>query len=1194
MRHTLILNHNFNQVCRVYELNTALFPMHKASSNSVKTTCSYCGVGCGIVVSKDRKGRLKIDGDVDHPVNKGMLCSKGMNLHYTTMDQSDRLLFPQMRWSRQHQMERASWDTAINRAAAVFKTFIDQHGPDSVGLYVSGQCLTEEYYLANKLTKGFLGTNNIDTNSRLCMSSAVVGYKEALGDDAVPISYEDIELSDCIFIAGANPAWCHPILFRRIEKHKAENPHVKVIVVDPRVTDSCTLADVHLQVYPGTDLSLFHAIGQYLIEKGMIDEDFITNHANGFEAYTKQVKSKTLKEYAAICQVSIDDIIAAARMIGQSKGFLTMWAMGLNQSTSGVNQNLALINLNLITGKIGKPGNGPFSLTGQPNAMGGREVGGLSNLLAAHRNLANPKHRQEVADFWGVEKIQEKPGLTATEMFEALKSGKMKAIWVICTNPSVSMPNARLVDEALKAAKFVVVQDISNNSDTAKYADLLLPAAGWLEKEGTMTNSERRITYLPKMIDAPGEALPDSEIILRFAQAMGYHGFDFKNTEGVYEEYTRLTKGTPIDISGLSYDRLKSERSIQWPVPYTNHPGTPRLFEDGQFLTDDKRANIHISGPENQHESLSDDFPLILTTGRIRDQWHTMTKTGKVAKLNKHIDKPRLEIHPVDARLRDIREGDPVIIKSTRGEVQVTATLTKNIKKGVVFLPMHWGKKLNSDTSRANNLTDDAVDPKSKQPGFKFSAVSVDKYNPPTRKVVVIGAGAAAYRFVNTYRNYNQTDQIVVFSKEKWPFYNRVLLPEYVNETKNWADLVKYTDQELAQLNLDLHPENPISSIDRESKKVTDAQGQEYAYDILIVATGSRAFIPPNAPMQLSGVFTMRDRDNADDLKKKLIPNSSVLIIGGGLLGLELAAALTEMDVNATIIQLGSRLMERQLDPIASSMLREYVEELGVQIYTNDEVTNIVENEDKKLQISLKSGHKLVQDAVVYAIGTRPNIGILKDSGIACGRGVLVNDYLQTSDSDIFALGEIAEHNKKMNGITAAAEQQADTCARFLAGDLTSYYTGTIPMNILKFPTLDLCSIGIPEIPVGGKNYGEITFLDKEALFYKKCIIHDDKLVGTILMGDKAEFAEYKELIDSGTELSDKRMRLLRSGNAPEPIKGKLVCSCNNVGEGNLKDAILSGKEDLNALCQSTGAGLGCGSCKSEVSRLIQSTLQPA
>jgi len=1165
--------------------------MIKRSQETFKTTCSYCGVGCGIIVSKDRKGRLLVEGDKDHPVNKGMLCSKGMNLHYTVMDQSDRLLTPQMRWSKNHPIQEVDWDTALERAASVFKTFIKNHGPDSVGLYVSGQCLTEEYYIANKLVKGFLGTNNIDTNSRLCMSSAVVGYKETLGDDAVPISYEDIELSDCMFIAGANPAWCHPILFRRIEKHKAENPNVKIIVADPRVTDSVALADLHLQVHPGTDEALFHGIARYLIDNNYISDDFINDHTNGFAPFAKQVKSKTLKEYASTCKVPVDDIEQAARWIGGAKGFLSMWAMGLNQSTSGVNQNLALINLHLITGKIGKPGNGPFSLTGQPNAMGGREVGGLSNLLAAHKNLNNPKHRKEVAAFWGVDKISEKAGLTATEMFQKLKSGEMKAIWVICTNPSVSLPNARLVDEGLSAAKFVVVQDISSRSDTVKYADLVLPAAGWLEKEGTMTNSERRITHLEKAVDPPGIAKPDLEILLEFGKKMGFHGFDFNNSEEVYEEHTMLTKGTPIDISGLSYQKLKEARSIQWPVPSPDHTGTKRLFENGEFLTPDGRANIHTPGPSNEHEPVSSHFPLILTTGRIRDQWHTMTKTGKVSKLKKHISKPVLEIHPKDAEARAIKDHDPVIISSARGEVQVNAQITTSIKQGVVFLPMHWGKMLGKDLSRANNLTNDTIDPKSKQPGYKFSAVEVSKYVPEKRKIVIVGAGAASYRFINTYREFNQEDEIVVFSKEKWPFYNRVLLPDYVNDTKEWQELVKYNQPELDALNIDLHIQNPIQEIDRKTKEVCDAKGVRHSYDILILATGSRAFVPPKAPIELPRVFTMRNKANADALKGKLNSGDTAVVIGGGLLGLELAAALTEMQVNVEIVQLGSQLMERQLDPVASAMLREYIEELGVNVHTDDEVIEIQEVDDSSMQVELKSSKRLQANAVIYAIGTRPNIQLGQEAGLTCKRGIIINEHLQSSDEHIFALGEIAEFENTLNGITAAAEQQADICARYLAGDVTSIYDGSVSLNILKFPSLDLCSIGTPKIPSAGKHYNEITFLDREALFYKKCIIHEDRLVGAILMGDKAEFVEFKELIASKTELSEKRLSLLRSGKTPEPVKGKLVCSCNNVGDGNLMEAIKKGNDSLNQLCEATGAGLGCGSCKTELVRLLKNNL---
>lgn len=1166
----------------------------RSSDKSFKTTCSYCGVGCGIIVKRDRKNNLVVEGDPEHPVNKGMLCSKGMSLHYAMQDKSDRLLYPEMRWSRNHPRQRVSWSTAMKRAAAVFKSIIDNHGPDAIGFYVSGQCLTEEYYLANKLVKGFIGTNNIDTNSRLCMSSAVVGYAKMLGEDSVPVCYDDIELADCFLIAGANPAWCHPILYRRIEAHKEKNPGVKIIVVDPRRTQTCANADLHLQINPGTDVYLYHAIARTLIESGEVDFDFISNHTEGFEEYKDSVFKYTVEEVAMICDVPIADIRLAASLISNAKGFLTMWAMGLNQSAIGVNKNLALISLNLITGHIGKPGSGPFSLTGQPNAMGGREVGGLATMLAAHRSFANPAHRKEVADFWGVERISEKPGLTATQMIDKLESGELKALWIICTNPLVSLPNSRRVEAALRNARFVVVQDISNLSDTLPLADLVLPAAGHFEKEGTMTNSERRISHLSKVVDPPGEAMADTEILTLFAKEMGYTGFDFQNTGEVFEEHCKLTGGTNIDITALSYDQLKNEGTVQWPVTSSNPRGTKRLFSDHQFYTPTKKARFYPLPAENLSEPNSNDYPLVLTTGRIRDQWHTMTKTGKVNKLKQHISRAHLDIHPLDAITRGIKHDDLVEISNKRGSVRVRAKVTDEVKKGVVFLPMHWGKILNQDLTRSNNLTSDVIDPFSKEPDFKFSAVEVVKYEKPPEKIIVVGAGAAAYRFVVTYRAANVRDEIVVFSKEIDPFYNRVLLPEYVNDSLPWSRLQKFREGEFEKLDVELHYENEITFIDRAKKIVKDKYGVRHRYDKLILATGCRAHVPKEAPIELPGVFTMRTRKDADDLKKFLKPNGHVLIIGGGLLGLELAASLREIDVRVSLTQLGSRLMERQIDTLAGQLLMEYVEELDIDVYLNDQVQSVnLSAIPKKFIAHLRSDRTLEVDAVVYAVGTRPNIEFAQDSGLEFGRGIVVNDYMQTSDPDIFAIGEIAEHEGKTLGITSAAEKQADVAANYIAGDPQSVYRGAVPMNILKFSGLDLCSIGIPEIPANSDGYDEILFIDRSMRYYKKCIIKDDRLVGAVLIGDKSEFAEFKELIENKIELSEKRKQLLRAGKALEPVLGKLVCSCGQVGSGNIQKLIERGCHTLNEICQTSGAGLGCGSCKPEIQQMIkESTVQ--
>ncbi|MCK5815209.1 MAG: molybdopterin-dependent oxidoreductase [Flavobacteriaceae bacterium] len=1168
---------------------------------SYKTTCSYCGVGCGIIVNKDSKGGLKVEGNPDYPVNKGMLCSKGMNLNYVVQDTSDRIMHPEMKWSRNHPMQQVSWDTAMDRAAAVFKSIIKKYGPDSVGFYVSGQCLTEEYYIINKLAKGFIGTNNIDTNSRLCMSSAVVGYKKMVGEDSVPISYDDIELADCFMIAGANPAWCHPILYRRLEKHKEENPDVKIIVVDPRKTQSCDIADLHLQILPGTDVVLYNAIARRLIEKNKTDVSFIKKHTSNFGLIKEVVFQTSLSEAAKICGITVSEIKKAAKYIGLASRFLSMWTMGLNQSVIGVDKNVSLLNISLLTGQIGKPGAGPFSLTGQPNAMGGREVGGMANLLAAHKDLANPEHRKEVADFWGGTEISEKPGLTATEMFEALDTGKLKAIWIVCTNPVVSLPDSLKVEAALKKAKFVIVQDISHNSETTKYADLILPAAGWLEKEGTMTNSERRVSYLEKGIDPPGEALPDVEIFTKFAQKMNFEGFDYENTGEIFDEHCLLTKGTNIDISGLSYDRLKSEGSMQWPVPTKEHKGTSRLFLDKEFYTSSGKANFNVPQyTKNQSEKLSKEFPLILTTGRVRDQWHTRTKTGKVNRLKTHTPAPYLEMNSVDAFERNIKEDDVVIINSARGEVRVKVKLNFDIKRGVVFMPMHWGKVLGNDFGRANNLTQTLVDPISKEPDFKYSAVEVAKYKKKNQKICIVGAGAAAYRFVQSYREKNEDDEILIFSKEQNPFYNRVLLPEYVSDELTWEQLEKLKEGEIERLKVQMFPGVTIHNINKESKIITDSNNVEHSYDLLIMATGSRAFVPNNAQLDRPGRFTLRSREDAERLKSHLeatgLPEEQqhVIVIGGGLLGLELAATLNKKNIQITIVQRASRLMERQLDLVASRLLAQDVQERGIQIYFDNEVNTVFEDGDanQSLTVTLKTGKVIKGNAVVYAIGTIPNIEIARQAKLNCRRGVVVNQHLQTSDPSVFALGEIAEFENFLYGITSAAEQQADVAVKYILGDLSSIYAGSVLMNILKFEDLDLCSIGTVLFSEKDTSIEEVVFMDMNKRYYKRCIIKNDRLIGAVLIGDKNEFAEFKSLIEDEIELADKRNELLRSNESSVPVKGKLVCSCSQVGVGNIEEAVLDGCSSLEDVCKTTGAGLGCGSCKPEVRDIMKLAMQ--
>lgn len=1164
--------------------------MNREKDRPETSTCCYCGVGCGVEVRVDKNNTVSVIGDKHHPVNEGKLCSKGLNLQYTVNDRSDRLLYPQMRYHRSMPLERVSWDEALERTAAVFKAFIDQYGPNSVAFYASGQCLTEEYYVLNKLVKGFIGTNNIDTNSRLCMSSAVAAYKKTFGEDSVPICYDDIELADCLLVEGANPAWCHPILWRRVEAHKTRNPDVKIIVVDPRVTDSCSIADLHLQINPGTDMVLNYALGRLLIEQGRVDLDFLRSHVEGYDAYKERVMEQTLTQSAAICGISAADIELAAKFIGDSKAFLTMWTMGLNQSVIGVNKNLSLMSLNLITGMVGKPGSGPFSLTGQPNAMGGREVGGLANLLPAHRDLDNDEHRAELQRFWSGTTVSKVPGLTATEMFDALQDGRLKAIWILCTNPLTSMPNARLVEEGLAKAKFVVVQEISDKPQTLKYADVILPAAAWAEKEGTMTNSERRISHVRKFVDPPGEALPDADILCRFAQKMGYHGFVYSSAEDIYKEHVRSTVGTNISIDGLDYSVINSMKTVQWPFQKRRKKGTARLFEDKRFYTESGKAIIH-SPPADFHSELPNkEYPLVLTTGRIRDQWHTMSKTGKVSKLSQHISEAYLEIHPVDADSLGIDDGCLVNVSSLRGSVRVKARVRASIKPGVVFLPMHWGEVFDSDLNRANNLTNNLVDPISKEPDFKYCAVRVERHIKATERVVIVGAGAGAFGFVKSYRAVNKTDEIIVFSNEDLPFYNRVMLPHYVSGEMQWEQLVKMKDEEEAIFDICHVRGVQVTSIDRVNKCVWDSRGIRTNYDVLILATGSRSALPKYVP-QLSGIFTMRRRTDADRLKRYLSPESHVVIVGGGLLGLEMAASLREVGVKITIVQRVSRFLNRQLDSLGSQLLHEEMVDQGCDIFYNDEV-QLYYGRNKLNRIELKSGRQIKCDAVILAIGTTPNIELAKEAGLHCRRGVIVDHYMKTSDPFIYAIGEIAEFEGTLYGITAAAEEQAAVVAGYLHGDVSSYYKGSLFMNIIKIQGFDLCSIGLVEAP--DETYEEIVFIDKAKRFYKKCIVYQDRLVGAILIGDKNEFVEFKDLIANRTELSEKRLQLLRSGDMREPVIGRLVCSCSQVGEGNLEKKIREGCTDMQRLCETTGAGTGCGSCRPEVGAIMERCLMYA
>ncbi len=707
------------------------------------TTCPYCGTGCGVVVTTEDGRIVRVEGDEAHPANFGRLCSKGATLDLTTL-MTTRALQPQLRSEKTQPWRHAGWDEALDYAAEKFAAIIREHGPDAVAFYVSGQLLTEDYYVFNKLARALIGTNNIDSNSRLCMSSAVSAYKRTLGADAPPCGYEDIALADCILIAGANPAWAHPIVFRRVMDAKTANPDLKLIVVDPRATDTAAAADLHLAIEPGTDTILLGAMLHVLIWEGFIDRRFIDAHTAGFDAARDAVRELTPEAAARVCGVRAGDIVTAARWFGQARAALSLWCQGLNQSQHGSDNGAALIHLHLATGQIGRPGTGPFSLTGQPNAMGGRETGTMATLLPGHRDPASEADRTEVAKFWGVPALPERPGRTAVELFEALGKGEIKAIWIACTNPAQSLPDQARVRAALERAELVVLQEAFADTETAACADLLLPAATWGEKEGTVTNSERRISRVRAAVPPPGEARADLRIARDFALRLGAklcrgdtpRLFGWEGPAEIFAEYAALTAGRDLDISGLDHALLERDGPQQWPFPKGATAGSARLYEDRRFATEDGRARFVAVRHATVAEPTDARHPLHLNTGRLRDQWHGMSRTGLAARLYNHAEFPVAACHPDDLQRRGIACGDLVRIESRRGAIVLPATADPSQKPGHVFVPMHWGRRrLNS--AGANELTIAALDPLSKQPEFKHAAIRIEPANLPWRGLLL-------------------------------------------------------------------------------------------------------------------------------------------------------------------------------------------------------------------------------------------------------------------------------------------------------------------------------------------------------------------------------------------------------------------------------------------------------------------------
>lgn len=697
----------------------------------IKTTCAYCGVGCGVEARPNMKGQLEIRGDKEHPANYGKLCTKGIALGETVITDG-RLLSPILNTSLGKEI--LDWNTATDIVANKFRQTIEEFGKDSVAFYVSGQLLTEDYYLANKLIKGFIGTGNIDSNSRLCMASSVVGHKRAFGTDTVPVCYEDIEKSDLVILVGSNLAWCHPVIFQRLRIAKQNNPRLKVIVVDPRESETCSIADLHLPIKSGGDVALFNGLLSYLDESNNLDQSFINSHTNEFEQALASANCE--KNIEINTGLSHSQLLEFYEHFISTEKVITVYSQGVNQSTSGSDKVNSIINCHLATGKIGKIGTGPFSVTGQPNAMGGREVGALANTLASHMEFDNAEHTKQISEFWETDNLASKPGLKAVDMFNAIEEGKIKAIWVMATNPVVSLPNSDKIKAALKRCPFVVVSDCIEDTETTRLADLVLPAQGWSEKSGTVTNSERRISRQRRVMPSPGLAKPDWWIINQVARKMGYaKSFNYRHEGEIFSEYAQLsTIGnlnnerdfTLIGLTNLDDSGYSELTPQQWPVLELQHsPVNQRMFSDSRFFTPNNRANFIACRYHAPKSQVSNTYPMLLNSGRSRDQWHTMSRTGLSASLADHTPEPYVLINEKSAHTHNISQGQRVKLTSSVGSCEAKAKITSEISENQLFMPIHW-TNITAKNSKPCSLIGPQHDSMSGQPEFKHTPVSIE------------------------------------------------------------------------------------------------------------------------------------------------------------------------------------------------------------------------------------------------------------------------------------------------------------------------------------------------------------------------------------------------------------------------------------------------------------------------------------
>jgi ferredoxin-nitrate reductase len=1221
------------------------------AAREVRTTCPYCGTGCGLVATVENGRLTTVAGDRLHPVNRGATCQKPLRLP-DSVAAADRATQVLLRPSADHRWEASGWDEGLQHVAERIAALRAEHGPDSLSMYVSGQLLTEDYYAAVKLVKGFLGTNNLDSNSRLCMSSAVAGYKGSLGSDGPPPSYADLAQADCLLVLGSNAAACHPIVWGRVQARRREGS--AVIVVDPRRTPTAESADIHLQVRPGSDLPLLNALLHVIARDGLLDTTFLERHTTGLEDALAVAREWTPERAAQACGITAEQIELAAHRFGTAQRAMALWSMGANQSAVGTLKNQALINLCLATGNIGRAGTGPLSLTGQPNAMGGRESGGLAHLLPGYRSVASSEDRLELRRAWRLPPrapgISPQAGVPATELCEAIERGEVRAVWIVATNPVVSQPDAERFAAALRMCELVIVQDAFHPTETGALAHVLLPAAGWPEKDGTMTNSERRVSLVRRALDPPGEALPDWEIFARVGRALGHaEAFAWGDAADVYDEYAALTEGRLCDVSALSHERLLREGPLQWPVPRRrtgdDHPGTPRLYGSRRFPTADGRARLVAAPHADPVDAPSAEFPLVLTTGRVAGQWHTMTRTGKSPALLAEEPEPFLELHAEDALEAGLRDGELVRVRSRRGAAHLKLRISDRVAPGVAFAPFHWGGlHLEAGHLPLNNVTSPALDPTSKQPELKATAVCVEPVQGPsggaagasgaagaraaggaagrvaaTRatdraaraaagELLVVGTGMAAMATVEAALAHDPSLQVTLVGREPDPPYDRVALSHLLAGKVAEGRLALKPAAWFAERGVRLIAGAEVTALDLEEGIATLGAGgapgvaaagggaaggataagageppDTIRFGKLVLATGSQPALPPIAGIRRPGVIPFRTLGQVREILNASERAKTAVVVGGGLLGIEAARALRGRGLSVTLIHRADRLMETQLDEVGARLLARALTDIDV-ILDGSTSAFVGEEEDDASPVRavvLADGTRIPADLAVVATGIRPETALAAASGLEVARGIVVDDSLRASAPNVWAVGECAEHRGVVHGLWPPLRAMARAAGATIAGRPGAFH-GALTATTLKVSGVDLFCAGDPALEQGDE---ELLELDTRRGRYERLIVRDGRLAGATLLGDMTDAPRLRELAVSGASVPDD----VFSAAMPETATGdELVCSCQAVPRATIEAAIRNHNlRSVEQVSRHTQAGTGCGGCRLRVQGLL-------